>query len=246
MYNSTACGDSHFLSLKSSSISDSKLKEKGVTQMEKRAKEMMGERTLVLIKPDGVLRGLTGQILQRFEQVGLKIVGLKILQATREQLNQHFPQSEEWIEGMGEKTLKAYREYGINPIEILGTDDPKEIGAKIKEWNYLYLSLGPVVAVVLEGIHAIDSVRKLVGDTLPYRALPGTIRGDFSINAPDLSNIVGSSCKNLVHASGNKEEAEQEIRCWFRPEELVVYERTDEFLTFLLGENIDRIERRQS
>jgi nucleoside-diphosphate kinase len=196
---------------------------------------MMTERTLILIKPDGVLRGLIGQILQRFEQAGLKIVGLKILQATKKQLNNFFPKSEEWVENLGKKTLTACKEYGVDLSEILGTDDSKEIGEKIKNWNYSYLSLGPVVAIVLEGIHAIDSARKIIGDTLPCRALPGTIRGDFSINSPDLATIVGSVCKNLVHASDNKIEAEKEINCWFEPKELVSYERLDEFFHFLLG-----------
>ncbi len=212
--------------------------------MEKRAKEIMNERTLVIIKPDGVLRGLVGQFLQRFERAGLKIVGLKILQATREQLDQHFPQSEKWVENMGQKTLETCREYGIDLIQILGTDDPKQIGAKIKEWNYHHYSLGPIVIIVLEGVHAISVVRKLIGNTLPCRALPGTIRGDFSINAPDLAVIVGSACKNLIHASGNKKEAEQEIRCWFGPEEMAVYERTDEWLTFLAGDKVHQPERR--
>lgn len=140
------------------------------------------------------------------------------------------------MQGMGEKTLETYREYGIDPIEILGTADAFAIGQKIKEWNYHYLTLGPVMAIVLEGIHAVDTVRKLIGHTLPYKAAPGTIRGDFSINAPDLANVVGSACKNLVHASGTIEEAEQEIANWFSPTELVTWQRTDDFIHFVLGE----------
>jgi len=212
---------------------------------ERNAREMMRERTLVLVKPDGVMRGLTCQILQRFEQAGLKIVGLKILRTTRSQLDNHFPQSEEWILGMGQKTLDTCAEYDIDPMEILNTRDPREIGEIIKEWNYLYLMMGPVVAVVFEGIHAIDVVRKLVGHTLPYRADPGTIRGDFSINSPDLANVAGSACKNLVHASANREEAEQEIQCWFSQKELISWERADEFLMFLLGENIEHTEQKE-
>ena len=213
---------------------------------EKHAREMMREQTLVLVKPDGVMRGLTCQILQRFEQAGLKMVGLKILRTTRSQLDNHFPQSEEWVLGMGQKTLETYAEYGIDPMEILDTRDPKEIGEMIREWNYSYLMTGPVVAVVLEGIHAIDVVRKLVGHTLPYRADPGTIRGDFSINSPDLANVARSACKNLIHASANREEAEQEIQCWFSQEELISWERTDEFLMFLLGENIEHTEQKEA
>ncbi|MDO8654895.1 MAG: nucleoside-diphosphate kinase [bacterium] len=208
--------------------------------MEQQVQQMMNERTLVLLKPDAVKRGLIGAIFQRFEQTGLKIVACKLVSADRDRLDGHFPASEEWIRGMGEKTLEAYRGYGIDPVEILGTDDPFQIGQKIKEWNYRYLMLGPVMAVVLQGVHAIDTTRKLIGDTLPSRAAPGTIRGDFSINAPDLANVVGSACKNLVHASGNKEEAEQEIANWFNASELVAYQTTDEFLHFVQGEFSER------
>lgn len=204
--------------------------------MEERLQRMLNERTLVLLKPDAVKRGLIGTIIQRFEQAGLKIVACKLVLATRHQLDGHFPTSDEWLRGMGEKTVETYREYGIDPVEILGTDDPLAIGRKIKQWNYHYLTLGPMLAIVLQGIHAIDTVRKLIGHTLPYKAVPGTIRGDFSINSPDLANLVGSACKNLVHASGNKVEADQEILNWFNPTEILTWERPEEFLHFVEGE----------
>lgn len=204
--------------------------------MKERLQKMLGERTLVLIKPDAVMRGLIGVICQRFEQAGLKIVACKMVLPTRKLLDGHFPKSEDWVRGMGEKTLETYREYQIDPVEILGTADAPAIGQKIKEWNYRYLTLGPVMVMVLEGIHAVDTVRKLIGHTLPYKAAAGTIRGDFSINAPDLANIVGSACKNLVHASGTIEEAEQEIANWFSSAELLAWQRTDEFVHFVLGE----------
>lgn len=204
--------------------------------MKERLQKMLGERTLILIKPDAVMRGLIGVICQRFEQTGLKIVACKMVFPTKKLLDGHFPKSEDWVQGMGEKTIETYREYDIDPVEILGTADALAIGQKIKEWNYHYLTVGPVMVMVLEGIHAVDTVRKLVGHTLPYRAVPGTIRGDFSINAPDLANVVGSACKNLVHASGTIEEAEQEIANWFSPTELVAWQRTDDFVHFVLGE----------
>lgn len=204
--------------------------------MKEHLQRMLGEHTLVLIKPDAVMRGLIGTIFQRFEQAGLKIVACKMVHPTREMLDNHFPKSEDWVRKMGEKTLETYQEYGIDPVEFLGTDDALAIGQKIKEWNYRYLTLGPVMAVVLEGIHSVDTVRKFVGHTLPYKAKPGTIRGDFSVNAPDLANVVGSACKNLVHASGTIEEAEQEVANWFSPAELIVWERADDFMHFVLGE----------
>src|SRR3989344_1696844 len=204
--------------------------------MKKYLQKMLSEQTLVLIKPDAIRRGLIGIICQRFEQTGLKIVACKMISPNREQLNGHFPKSDEWIINMGRKTLETYREYALNPPETLGTADPFIIGRKIKEWNYQYLMIGPVMVLVLEGIHAVDVVRKIIGHTLPYKAAPGTIRGDFSINAPDLANVVGSACKNLVHASGTTEEAEQEVANWFSPAELVVWQRTDDFMHFVLGE----------
>lgn len=206
--------------------------------MRERLQQMLGERTLVLIKPDAVKRGLIGVIFQRFEQAGLRIVACKFVSATRKQLDGHFPTSDEWVRNMGEGTLKTYSEYGIDPVEILGTADSFAIGQKIKEWNYHYLTLGPVMVMILQGIHAIDTVRKLIGHTLPYKAAPGTIRGDFSINAPDLANVVRSACKNLVHASGNQDEAKQEIANWFESMEILSWERTDDFLHFMQGDSI--------
>lgn len=206
--------------------------------MRERLQQMMGERTLVLIKPDAVKRGLIGVIFQRFEQAGLRIVACKFVSATRKQLDGHFPASDEWVRNMGEGTLKTYSEYEIDPVEILGTADPFAIGQKIKEWNYHYLALGPMMVMILQGIHAIDTVRKIIGHTLPYKAAPGTIRGDFSINAPDLANVVGSACKNLVHASGNQDEAKQEIANWFESMEILSWERTDDFLHFMQGDSI--------
>ena len=204
--------------------------------MSDRLKKMMGEQTLVLIKPDAVQRGLVGEIIRRLEATGLKIVACKFVTPTRELLDGHFPKSQEWVKGMGEKTLETYRFYNIDPIDILGTADPLEIGQKIKEWNYHYLMMGPVMAIVLQGIHAVDTVRKLIGHTLPFKANPGTIRGDYSINAPDLANVVGSACKNLIHASGDTNEANDEIANWFSSSELLKYQRADEFLHFVQGE----------
>src|SRR3989344_2737536 len=204
--------------------------------MKERLQKMLGERTLVLIKPDAVKRGLIGVICQRFEQAGLKIVACKMVFPNQEQLDGHFPKSESWVWGIGEKTLEAYQEYRIDPFEIFGATDALTIGRKVREWNYHYLTLGPVMVMVLEGVHAINTVRKVIGHTSPDKAAAGTIRGDFSINALDLANLVGSACKNLVHASSTTEEAEQEITNWFNPTEVVAWQRPDEFLHLVQGE----------
>ncbi|MCA1554144.1 MAG: nucleoside-diphosphate kinase, partial [Chloroflexi bacterium] len=125
------------------------------------------ERTLVLLKPDSVQRGLVGQILSRFENAGLKIAGLKIVQPPREFIENHYPNTPEWIRGMGEKSLANYTEQGRDPVKEVGTGDAMQIGEMLKGWNVDYLSSGPIVAVALEGGHAIQVVRKMIGSTLP-------------------------------------------------------------------------------
>lgn len=191
------------------------------------------EKTLVLIKPDAVSRGIAGSILERFERVGLKIVGLKLVQPKKEQLDVHFPiHDKEWITSMGKKSLENYAKFGMDPVEEIGTKEPFEIGMIILGWNYEYLLSGPVVAIVLEGPRAVSVIRKIIGHTVPAEALPGTIRGDFSINSADFSNSQGTSCKNIVHASGNLEEAKKECAVWFKKEELISYVRADEKAMF--------------
>ena len=194
--------------------------------------EVTIERTLVLIKPDGVVRGLVGEITQRFERTGLKIVGVKMVWADKDQAMAHYPSSEEHMRGMGEKTLKTYSEYGLDPKEYVGTDDALEIGKMIRQWNADFISQGPVIAIALEGNHAIDNVRLLAGNTIPTFAQPGTIRGDYSIDSPALANSRKRAVKNLIHASGDREEAEREIKHWFKEGELHSYGRADEEAMF--------------
>lgn len=190
------------------------------------------ERTLVLVKPDGVKRGLVGKVLTRFEQAGLKIVGLKIVKVSREFAENHYPNTAEWIRGMGEKTLQTYRDQGKDALDELGTDDPMEIGNMIKGWNVDYLTSAPVVAVALEGAHAIAVVRKMCGFTLPAFAEPGTIRGDFSVASPIVANELKRAVRNLVHASSDAQEAEYEINYWFSEEELCAYKSAAEEVMF--------------
>ena len=190
------------------------------------------ERTVVLIKPDGVVRGLTGEIIRRFEQRGLKIIALKLVHPTREQAAGHYSGSNEWLSGMGQKTLDSMREAGIDVKQVMGTEDPLAIGKIIQGWNTDYLSSGPVVAMIVQGVRAIANVRKIVGSTLPAMAVPGTIRGDFSIDHSSAANTDRRSLRNLVHASGDPDEAAHEIAHWFTPEEIVAYERCDERAMF--------------
>ena len=190
------------------------------------------ERTLVLLKPDAVARGLVGEITERFEKTGLKIVGMKMVHPTQKQAADHYAGPEAWIQGMGQKTLDSFEEFGMDVEEVLDTADPLEIGKMVHGWLVNYISSGPIVAMVLEGVHAIKAVRKMVGFTIPARAEPGTIRGDLTIDSNTVSSLERRATKNLIHASGNPEEAAQEIAFWFDPEELVAYKRGSEEVAF--------------
>jgi len=193
---------------------------------------MHREKTFAAIKPDGVMRGLTGEILRRFEKAGLKIVALKMAVPTRKKIEGTYHATDEWRRGMGEKTLKGYLDHNIDPMKELGTDDPLKIGKMIEGWIYDYWQSGPIVAMVLEGIHAVENVRTICGYTVPTVAPPGTIRGDFSIDSPVLANLKKRPIKNLVHASGTKKEAEMEIENWFTKEEILEYKRADFAIMF--------------
>ena len=179
------------------------------------------ERTLVLLKPDAVTRGLVGEIVSRFEKAGLKMVAAKMVKASEDLANKHYPtERREWVKGMGNKSLETYHEENMDPKEHLGTDDAYEIGLKIQGWMVGFITSSPLMALVLEGEGAIAAVRVLAGHTIPAKADPGTIRGDYSNDTPTLANKEQRPIMNLVHASGDKEEAEFEINLWFSPKEL--------------------------
>ena len=188
------------------------------------------ERTLVLIKPDGVRRGLVGEILARIERTGLAIVGLKLIQPTKDHARSHYPSTDIQLKQMGNKSLSTYAELNIDPKSELGTADPREIGLMIHEWNAEFLASGPVVACVVKGVHAVKKVRSLCGKTIPLYAAPGTIRGDFSSSSPAIANTQKSTVINLVHASDNEndpEEPEREISHWFSRQEILDHSLVD-------------------
>lgn len=190
------------------------------------------ERTFVAVKPDGVLRGLVGEIIGRLERRGLKIIALKMVLPTREHVEHHYPSSDDWFGSVGSRTSTFFKEKGIDTKSHFGTDDHIEIGKQVKKWLGDYLTQGPVVAMVVQGMHAITAVRKLVGHTYPIEALPGTIRGDFSVDTPAAANTEKRVVKNIIHASGNQEEASHEIEHWFSPEEIHDYKRAEEDIMF--------------
>lgn len=189
------------------------------------------EKTLVLIKPDGVKRHLIGETIKRFEARGLKIVALQMTWPTKEQMGSHYPKDKEYLTQLGGKTIKTYEEFEISSLkDDFGTDDPYEIGVEIRKFLIDFMTSGPIVKMVVEGVHAIKMVRKIIGNTIPAFAEPGTLRGEFSVDSPAIANIKKRSVKNLIHASGNKQEAEKEIGIWFSPEDLHDYKTLYDFL----------------
>jgi len=162
------------------------------------------ERTLIVFKPDSVQRGIVGEVLTRFERVGLKIVGAKMLQPDYDHYHQHY-------EGIG--TLKTRK------------------GDEIFESQLKSMLDGPVIAMVLEGVDAVETVRKMVGSTEPKSALPGTIRGDYAHVSYGAANASGKSVSNIIHASADSNEAEQEITHWFSESEMYTYEAVHEKFT---------------
>ena len=190
------------------------------------------EKTLILIKPDGVKRGLIGEIIRRVEQRRLKIIAFKMFQATAEQINEHYPKDPQWIKRLGEKSLKTYEKYGLDPFKELGVDDPVKIGKMVREWIIDFMVSGPLVKMAVQGVHAVDMVRKLCGNTLPNLAEMGTIRGDYSVDSPALANAGKRAVHNIVHASEAPEEANHELKFWFTSEEIHAYQRAEEDIMF--------------
>jgi nucleoside-diphosphate kinase len=162
------------------------------------------ERTLILFKPDAVQRGVIGEILTRFERVGLKIVGTKMIAPNREQFYKHYEEIGQVITRRGEKVFN----------NVLDT-----------------MNEGPIIAMVLEGIEAVELVRKLVGSTEPKSSAPGTIRGDFSHMSYGYGDEQDKGIPNLIHASGDASDAEKEIPHWFSDDELYDYSVLNEKFT---------------
>lgn len=182
----------------------------------------MIERTLILAKHDAVQRGMVGEIIKRFEQKGFRIAGLKMALPTEEQLGEHYADDMNWKLSVGKKTRETFAKKGV---EMKETDE--EIGARIRGWNMQGLRGNPIAAIILEGYHAVEAGRKIVGHTEPRQAAIGTIRGDFSIESFALADKQKRVVRNIVHASGSKEEAENEIKIWFKPEEIFDYPKKD-------------------
>ncbi len=185
------------------------------------------EKTLVLLKPDAVQRNLIGDIVSRFERAGLKIVGMKFLQPTKEQAYKHYVKNEEEIEALGNRSIEGKRKNGV---EV--NDDPKELGMSIINRLVTFLSQSPVVAIVLEGSNSIPIVRKIVGSTEPLNSDVGTIRGDYTIDSYDLADTDNRAVRNLVHASANQFDSDYEIKVWFGENEIYSYKNVRDIVLY--------------
>ncbi len=200
--------------------------------MEKHPKK---ERTLVLLKPDAIQRSLMGEIIKRYERIGLKLVAVKMVLATADHIEKHYTLDPNWRKVTGEKTIKGYKDKGLKPP----SEDPFKITDVLLENLKNYMISGPVVAMVWEGAHVIKIVRKITGGTEPLSSDVGTIRGDYVLDSYQMSDKDNRSIRNLIHASGSVEEAEMEIKHWFKDNELYDYRLVQEQI--LYDVNLDGI-----
>lgn len=161
------------------------------------------ERTLVLLKPDAVKRGLMGEIISRFEKAGMKIVAMKMKWADTKIAGEHY-----------------------------GEDITQRRGEKVRQLLIEFITHGPILAMVIEGVNAVENVRMMIGPTEPKSAIPGTIRGDYSHVSYARADSTGKAVANIIHASATPEEAEKEIHIWFSEEEIYDYKTVYEDLTF--------------
>ena len=186
------------------------------------------ERTLVVIKPDGVQRSLIGEIVKRYERAGLKLVGLKMFVPDGDFVETHYTLDPEWKRKVGEKSIAAAKDKG----DKAKSENPMEMGDFVLEGLKKYLVASPVVAMVWQGMNAVGVVRKITGGTEPLTSDTGTIRGDLTIDSYKAGDTDGRAVRNLVHASGSVEEAEKEIAHWFDKKELIDYRLVGEQILY--------------
>ena len=186
------------------------------------------EKTFVAVKPDGIQRSLVGEMISRFEKVGLKLVAVKMLVPTAEHIEKHYTLDPEWRRITGEKTIQGYVSKGLTPP----INDPLKVTEVILKNLKKYMTSGPVIAMVWEGAHSVKIVRKLVGGTEPLTSDIGTIRGDYVLDSYSMSDADNRSVRNLIHASGSVEEANGEIEHWFTPEEVINYRLVQEEIIY--------------
>lgn len=192
------------------------------------------ERTLVILKPDAVQRGLIGNIVNRLERTGLKFTAFKFLVPQEDQCWKHYNKDDAWFMSKGERITNDRKSQGL-PIE----KEVIEYGKDIILANVKFFTSGPVLALVIEGNQAVGVVKKIVGSTEPSTSDVGTIRGDLTIDSYELSSVDNRAVRNLIHCSDSPEEAEREIPLWFDASEVVKYRLVQEQI--LYDVNLDGI-----
>jgi nucleoside-diphosphate kinase len=186
------------------------------------------EKTLVIIKPDGIQRSMIGEVIKRLERVGLKLVAIDMNVPNEEKIRAHYLVDPEWRKKAGQKSMDAYKNKGLDcPFS-----DPVQAGEKVLNNLVKYMTAGPVVAMIWQGAHAVSIVRKLVGSTEPLSSDVGTIRGDFVLDSYQMSDLNSRSVRNLIHASGSVDDAKQEIVHWFAPEKVIDYRLIQEQILY--------------
>ncbi len=188
------------------------------------------QRTFVMIKPDGVQRNLVGEVISRFERVGLKLVAMKMIVPDVERLTKHYSKSDEWYESKGQKSVDNLVKRGVVP-----TKPAIEYGKDIIRALIDYMSCGPAILMIWEGNKSMEVVKKLVGGTEPTTSDIGTIRGDYTLDSYDKANEDSRAVRNLMHCTDpadGEEEAFREINIWFSPSEIVNYRHVQEVVLY--------------
>lgn len=198
---------------------------------------MQKERTYVMVKHDGVQRSLVGEIIKRFEQAGLKLVGMKMFVPDMDRAKKHYGKDNAWCIRKGENQIKNLQAAGIEP-----TKTALEYGRDIEQTVLKYITTGPVVGMVIEGHQAMAIVKKLAGTTEPLTSDVGTIRGDYMTDSYKLANMNGRAVRNIIHITDPEDPAgtnEFEINLWFTPGELLEYRHINEAI--LYDVNVDGV-----
>jgi nucleoside-diphosphate kinase len=185
----------------------------------------MIERTLIILKPDAVKRGLVGKVIETFENVGLKLMAAKMLRPDEQVIKNHYPGTSEWLKEMGEKTLTSFKQSGDDVMKTFKTEDPEKLGQFIYDRLIKYWMEGPIVVMVWQGQNAVTVARKLRGHTIPALADPGTLLAQYSFDSSPLSASLDRVVKTFIHASGSTDEAKREIKYWFGEAEFKSYQR---------------------
>ncbi len=186
------------------------------------------ERTFVIIKPDGVQRSLIGNIITRYEQTGLKLVGMRFGMADTTKLWSHYNNKDDaWLVSTGTKICENRKAAGQDVLK-----EPIEYGKDVIRHLVTYMNAGPVLMMVWEGNQAVAVVKKITGSTEPATSDVGTIRGDYTIDSYALSAVDERAVRNLIHCSDQVSEAEREIALWFTPEELLTYKTVHEAMLY--------------